>query len=160
LVVCSITYLLIERLHRDPIARALEPIVEDYDAGCGESPGIPPALGVVASDGSAPDVRSDFEALVLPRLVAMGVPWPSTNVKLHAGGEWLTVDFFWQSELLVVETDGGESHETPIAFQRDRKRDQLLLAAGYRVARVTWDQMRDEREGVIARIIAALGAGA
>jgi hypothetical protein len=111
-------------------------------------------------DGSVPDVRSDFEALVLPRLVAMGVPRPSTNVKLHVGGEWLTVDFLWQSRLLVVETDGGGSHETPVAFQRDRKRDQLLLAAGYRVARVTWDQMRDEREGVIARIIAALGAEA
>jgi hypothetical protein len=111
-------------------------------------------------DGSVPDVRSDFEALVLPRMVAMGVPRPSTNVRLHVGGERLTVDFLWRSHLLVVETDGGGSHETPVAFRRDRKRDQLLLASGYRVARVTWDQMRDEREGVIARILAALGAAA
>jgi hypothetical protein len=111
-------------------------------------------------DGSVPDLRSVFEALVLPRLVAMGLPRPAANVKLHLGGELLTVDFLWESARLVIETDGEETHGTPVAFRRDRRRDQLLLAAGYRVGRVTWDQMRDEPEGVVARIAAALAASA
>jgi hypothetical protein len=111
-------------------------------------------------DGAVPDLRSVFEALVLPRLVAMGLPRPSTNVRLDLEGERLTVDFIWEEQRLVVETDGEETHGTPVAFRRDRKRDQLLLAAGFRVARVTWDQMRDEPEGVVARIAAALAAGA
>jgi very-short-patch-repair endonuclease len=89
----------------------------------------------------------------------MGLPRPAANVKLHLGGELLTVDFFWESAGLVIETDGEGTHGTPVAFRRDRKRDQLLLAAGFRVGRVTWDQMRDEPEGVVARIAAALRAG-
>jgi very-short-patch-repair endonuclease len=52
----------------------------------------------------------------------------------------------------VVETDGEGSHGTPVAFQRDRKRDQILVAAGYRVARATWRQMYHELDDVVTRI--------
>jgi hypothetical protein len=109
-------------------------------------------------EGSVPDLRSVFEASVLPRLLAGGLPRPRANPWLRVGGERLRVDFLWEAERLVIETDGEETHGTTVAFRRDRRRDQLLVAAGYRVARVTWDQMRDEPEGVVARIAAALGA--
>jgi hypothetical protein len=112
-----------------------------------------------SADGSVPDVRSDFEALALPRLVAMGLPRPSCNVPLHVGGELFVVDFLWEAQRLVVETDGQQTHETPVAFQRDRRRDQILVAAGYRVTRVTWRQVRDEGEAVVARIARALRSG-
>lgn len=108
------------------------------------------------SDGSLPDVRSDFEALVLPRLVGMGLPRPETNVRMVLEGEVLEVDFLWERQRLVVETDGGGTHETPVAFQRDRHRDQLLVAAGFRVMRATWKQMDNDLEGVVARISRAL----
>ncbi len=103
-------------------------------------------------DGKAQDLRSDFEAHVLPRLVSMGLPRPEVNRKLRVGGEVLMVDFLWSKQKVVVETDGAGTHQTPVAFQRDRHRDQLLSAAGYRVARITWDQMRRELDAVIARI--------
>lgn len=107
-------------------------------------------------DGSLPDIRSDFEALALPQLVGMGLPRPETNVRMVLEGEVLEVDFLWAAQRLVVETDGGGTHETPIAFQRDRHRDQLLVAAGYRVMRVTWKQMHSDPEGVVTRISRAL----
>lgn len=109
-------------------------------------------------DGAVPDLRSDFEALVLPQLLARGMPRPSCNEILHLGGERLMVDFFWPAHRFVVETDGRETHETPVAFQRDRRRDQILVAAGYRVARATWDQIHHERDDVVARIADALEA--
>jgi hypothetical protein len=111
-----------------------------------------------ADDGAVPDLRSDFEAVVLPRLLARGVPHPLCNEKLDLGGERLMVDFLWPAHRLVVETDGRETHETPVAFQRDRRRDQILVAAGYRVARATWDQIHHELDDVVARISSALGA--
>lgn len=122
------------------------------------------ALGLIADewrtdDGVVPDVRSDFEALVLPRLLARGLPRPSCNETIRVDSESLTVDFLWERERLVVETDGRETHETPVAFQRDRRRDQVLVSAGFRVARATWDQIHNEREKVVARIADALGAG-
>ena len=107
-------------------------------------------------DGSVADVRSDFEALVLPRLLKMGLRRPACNQSLAFGDDRLMVDFLWQEHRLVVETDGRETHATPVAFQRDRRRDQILVAAGYRVARATWDQIHDECDDVVARIARAL----
>jgi very-short-patch-repair endonuclease len=77
---------------------------------------------------------------------------------LRLGKERLTVDFLWPDRRLVVETDGRATHATPVPFQRDRRRDQILVAAGYRVARATWDQMHGELEAVVTRIISALNA--
>jgi Protein of unknown function (DUF559)/Transcriptional regulator, AbiEi antitoxin len=109
-------------------------------------------------DGKVPDVRSDFEALVLPELVELGLARPECNVRLHLNGERFIVDFLWDEARVIVETDGRETHETPTAFQDDRRRDQFLVAAGYRVLRVTWNQVHGEREAVLRRIEQALGA--
>jgi very-short-patch-repair endonuclease len=42
------------------------------------------------------------------------------------------------------------------SFEEDRRRDQHLIAHGYRVIRITWRQLTDEPESVIAAISAAL----
>jgi len=107
-------------------------------------------------DGVVADVRSEFEALVLPRLLRIGLPRPACNKILEIEGERLMLDFLWEEQRLVVETDGEETHATPIAFQRDRERDQILIAAGYRVARATWSQMQRDLDAVVARISRAL----
>lgn len=109
-------------------------------------------------DGKAPDVRSDFETLILPDLLDLGLDRPGCNVWLHIDGERLLVDFFWEKQRLVVETDGRETHETPDAFQNDRRRDQLLASAGYRGLRITWEQIHHERDAVLRRIRRALTA--
>jgi hypothetical protein len=103
-------------------------------------------------DGKMPDLRSDFETLVLPDLLALGVGRPDCNVWLHIDGERLLVDFFWEEQRVVVETDGRETHETPGAFQNDRRRDQFLASAGYLVFRVTWEQIHGERAAVLERV--------
>jgi predicted transcriptional regulator of viral defense system len=100
-----------------------------------------------------PRLRSPLEARLLPALVAAGIPRPECNVKLRVdGGRPLEVDMLWRAEKLAVEADGEETHGTRSAFQEDRKRDQRLLAAGFRVARVTWRQAEDEPTAVAARI--------
>jgi very-short-patch-repair endonuclease len=109
-------------------------------------------------DGKVPDVRSDFETLVLPQLLDKGLPRPGCNVRLHIEGERFLVDFLWDGAQVIVETDGRETHETPTAFQSDRRRDQFLAAAGYRVLRVTWKQIHGETEAVLERIGRALGS--
>jgi len=103
-------------------------------------------------DGAVPDVRSDFETLVLPELIEIGLPRPACNVSLCAEGERFVVDFFWEQARVIAETDGRETHETPAGFQSDRRRDQILVAAGYRVLRITWNQIHSERLAVLGRI--------
>jgi hypothetical protein len=107
-------------------------------------------------DGQVPDLRSDFETLILPELLDMGSARPGCNVWLHLDGERFLVDFLWEKEMVIVETDGRETHETPEAFQSDRRRDQFLAAAGYRVFRITWSQIHSERAAVLDRVSRAL----
>jgi very-short-patch-repair endonuclease len=55
----------------------------------------------------------------------------------------------------VVELDGHATHSTRAAFERDRSSDRMLLIAGWRVARITWRQLRD-RPAVIAADLRSL----
>jgi very-short-patch-repair endonuclease len=105
-----------------------------------------------------PVLRSRLEARLLPRLIEEGLPVPRSNVKLNIDGYGVEVDLLWEKQRLAIETDGEETHGTPMAFHRDRKRDQVLLAAGYRTARITWDQVRDEPNAVVNRIARILKA--
>ncbi len=77
---------------------------------------------------------------------------------LNLEGVRIEVDFLWAEERLVIETDGAATHATPCAFGRDRWRDQLLVAAGHRVIRVTWGQLADEPEALLARVLRILEA--
>lgn len=99
--------------------------------------------------------RSEAERRMLRLLAAAALPAPEVNVALNG----LEVDFLWRSQRLVVEVDGHQFHGHRAAFERDRRRDQELLAAGYRVLRVTWRQLVDEPIALAVRIGQALAAG-
>ena len=71
-------------------------------------------------------------------------------------GEQFRVDFLWRQQRLIVETDGRDVHSTRQAFERDRKRDQRLMLAGWRVVRFTWRQITREPERVAATLRALL----
>src|SRR5699024_3896875 len=103
------------------------------------TPGVPKlrrVLNDVYGTGAA-DLRSVLEARFLQLCDDHGLPTPLANGRV-AG---LLVDFFWPDAALVVETDGYAFHATRSAFERDRDRDQRLTLAGYRVVRVTYDQV-------------------
>lgn len=111
-----------------------------------------------SGDKPTPKLRSRLEARLLPRLAEEGLPRPRCNVRLEIEGHWLEIDLLWEKQRLAIETDGEETHGTRVAFQRDRWRDQLLVATGYRTARVTWEQVRDEPTAVVSRIARMLKA--
>ena len=66
------------------------------------------------------------------------------------------MDLVWHAERLVVEVDGYAFHSGRSAFERDRGRDAELQAAGYRVIRVTWRQLTEAPEALVATLAAAL----
>jgi very-short-patch-repair endonuclease/predicted transcriptional regulator of viral defense system len=104
------------------------------------------------SENGAGYTRSKAERTMRALVRSADLPQPLVNVQLQG----FLVDFLWPSERLVVEVDGYEFHNDRAAFERDRRRDQILTAAGYRVIRVTWRQLRDEPVAVIARLAQAL----
>jgi very-short-patch-repair endonuclease len=66
----------------------------------------------------------------------------------------IEVDFCWPEVRLIVETD-GHHHETRAAFERDRGRDALLTALGWRVMRFTARQVRRGPTRVAALVLSA-----
>jgi len=98
--------------------------------------------------------RSEAERLMLTLIDQAGLPTPETNVRL-AGYE---VDLLWPDHNLILEIDGYAFHSTRRSFERDRRRDQTLIAAGYRVMRVTWRQLTRETLAVAVRLATALAA--
>jgi very-short-patch-repair endonuclease len=79
---------------------------------------------------------------------------PPTAVNARIGRH--EVDLVWAPQRLVVEVDGFAYHGSRAAFERDRLRDAELQAAGYRVVRVTWRQLVERPEALIARLAQAL----
>jgi very-short-patch-repair endonuclease len=114
--------------------------------------GRPALRAALAADDEPRLTRSEAERRLLELIRAAGLPVPRTNTRV-AGME---VDMLWPAARLVVEVDGYEHHGPRPAFERDRRRDGILLAAGYRVLRVTWRQLVEEPERVVAIIAAAL----
>jgi len=83
---------------------------------------------------------------------AARLPTPETNVRID-GHE---VDLVWREAKLVVEIDGYAFHSSRSSFERDRRKDQELRAAGDRVIRITWRQLTEESAAVIATLASAL----
>jgi hypothetical protein len=121
-------------------------------------PGRPGTPAIRALLGTrAPLTRSELEPLFLDFLEARSLPAPETNAWLLVRGSWIECDCVWRSRRVVVELDGRTVHDTAAAFERDRARDRRLHAAGWRVVRITWRQLREEPEALAADLRAVLG---
>lgn len=59
------------------------------------------------------------------------------------------VDFLWQRQRFVVETDGRRTHDNAAAFERDRLRDRVLQLGGYRVSYFTYRQVEAEPDSIV-----------
>jgi very-short-patch-repair endonuclease len=88
--------------------------------------------------------RSELEERFVGLCRRHGLPQPRVNA--YAAG--LEVDFLFPDARLVVETDGFRYHRTRAAFERDRRRDQTLAVAGYRVLRFTHRQIAEDQVAV------------
>jgi very-short-patch-repair endonuclease len=75
------------------------------------------------------------------------------NVFVETAKERLEVDFCWPDRKLVVEADSWDIHLTRAAFERDRRRDQLLHAAGWTCLRITWRQLTQTPDEILAALI-------
>ena len=96
--------------------------------------------------------RSEAEERFLDLCRRARLPAPDVNAAL-AGYE---VDFLWRSRRVAVEVDGFAFHSSKEAFERDRVRDASLSARGVMVIRVTWRQVTEEPEALLARLAQAL----
>ena len=139
----------LERLIDEAVGRRL--VRRDELALPARAPGA--ARLRAALDAGPRFTRSEAERVLLRLVRRAGLPTPETNVRI-AGME---VDALWRDERLVVEIDGFAFHGHRRAFEADRLRDQRLAAAGHAVVRLTWRQLTEEPERVVALLARLLG---
>lgn len=113
-------------------------------------------LRAVLASGNPALARSEAETLFRRLVREAGLPEPALNGEI--GG--IKVDFHWRDPQLIVEVDGAAYHSTSSRFENDRRRDRTLVAAGYRVMRVTWRQMKHEQLALAVQLARALGLAA
>jgi hypothetical protein len=111
------------------------------------APALRAVLERLAGVGAA-ETRSPLEIALLQLCDDHALPTPLANVPI-AG---FIVDFHWPGTDLIVETDGFAYHRTATAFEADRDRDQVLMLAGYRVVRFTYNQVIRRRRQTARRL--------
>jgi very-short-patch-repair endonuclease len=104
--------------------------------------------------------RNDFEEAFVAFVDEYGLRRPRMNGTLAMRGRFFEVDALWEDERVAVELDSRSVHGTNKNFESDKQRDRILLAEGWRTARVTWRQLRDEPDELAADLRKALWRGA
>jgi hypothetical protein len=90
-----------------------------------------------------------------------GLPVPVQQATVRVDGRFLArVDFLWPAARLIVEVDGLNKYREPGELQREKERQNALVAAGYTVLRFTWFDIHHRPDAVVRQIRTALRASA
>src|SRR3954447_21697366 len=115
-------------------------------------PGAPRLVSALRDYAEPPPTREKLERAAHAVFLQAGLPAPKCNTPVPTADGPLEVDFLWPDQRLIVEADSFAWHSTRQAFERDRRRDQLLGAKGWTVVRVTWRQINHDPKEVIATL--------
>jgi hypothetical protein len=127
--------------------------IEDVLARAGNHRGAGTLRAILAEHAPASTLtRNDLEEAFLAICDRAGLKRPEVNVWIALAPTGFEADFLWRAARLIAETDGRSVHARRRAFEDDRRRDQRLMLAGYRVVRFTRDQVFDDPSGVEATI--------
>lgn len=101
--------------------------------------------------------ESELEARFVELVVAAGFEAPVRQLALgDAAGAIGRVDFAWPAARLIVEVDGRRWHGAKLDRDSDEQRSNRLTAAGWRVLRISWDQLTRRPHEVVALLSAFL----
>ena len=106
--------------------------------------GIPKLRAIMATPLAM--TRSELEARFLYLIDEWDLPRPRTNVTVLG----FEVDCVWPDRRVIVELDAFGTHGSSEAFERDRRRDRVLRAAGWTVIRITGRQLDEEPTAIRA----------
>ncbi len=116
------------------------------------------ALGAAIAAWRPRNTRSELEDRHLELVSAAGLQGPEVNVLLAGERERHEVDALWRGAALVVQLDGFAYHRTRRDRERDAAADADLELAGYRVLRLTWDDVTVRSASTARRLRRLLGA--
>jgi hypothetical protein len=130
-------------------ARAINDVLERTHGHQGNAP-----LRSILNDHSPGTTltRNDLEEAFLAICQTAALPQPEVNACIAMEPIPYEADFLWREHQLIAETDGRATHTTKRAFEHDRRRDQRLMLAGYRVVRFPRRQVFEDPQSVQATL--------
>jgi very-short-patch-repair endonuclease len=108
----------------------------------------------IARDGA--DAESERRLHRLLRRAGV-VGWTAHLPFVSAAGRF-EIDVAFPEQRIAVEVDGYAYHHGDARFQTDRRKQNALMAAGWRVLRFTWADIIDRPQQVLTQIGALLAA--
>ena len=101
-----------------------------------------------------PATESPMETRLRLVLVMAGLPRPAAQVPVHDGGQFIArPDLLYCAQRLALEYDGG-THRNSLV--EDNRRQNRLVAAGYRILRFTASDVMRHPDTVVAKVRAEL----
>jgi len=96
---------------------------------------------------------SVLEVRAAPLFSRVGWPNPAFQYSVMRGGKAVArVDFAYVELRVAIEFDGLDAHASAVALQRDLRRQNELIAAGWIVLRFTWSDVVNRPERVASQI--------
>ena len=111
---------------------------------------VPPAPRITRLLTGENPTASWLEDAFIAFVERFGLPRPQRNVKV-AG---LEVDICYPEQRVIIEVDSWRFHGDRAAFERDRERDSITTAAGFRTVRVTAERLHQAEADRLAAILA------
>jgi very-short-patch-repair endonuclease len=102
----------------------------------------------------AAHTESELETRFLQLVRRHELPEPVAQHVVHG----YRIDFAWPARHLAVELDGMAFHDGRVRQLSDRSRQNVIVGAGWRVLRFTWDDVTRRPEAVVASIRRTLAA--
>lgn len=104
-----------------------------------------------AADRTASEAERRTNALLL----AAGLVG-CVNYSVRCGGRMFVIDIAFPDQKVAIEVRGWAYHSGPEAFVRDPRRKNLLTLDGWLVLEVTWDDIVQRPQEIVAEVRAAL----
>ena len=103
--------------------------------------------------------QSEFERRLLRLVLAAGLPRPVPQYEVRlAGGRRAYLDFAWPDRRIAVEADSYRHHAGRLAWARDHTRNAHVVAEGWRILPVTWDDLVRRPDELVALLQRARAA--
>ena len=123
-------------------------------------PGVGVMRRLLHERGAIPAAESELERELLAVLSEGDLPAPRRQLELGGADPAGRVDFAYTQARLVIEADSRRHHMSKLDFENDRRRDNVLMSAGWRVLRITWQQVAERPNEVVRLVREALRAAA
>ncbi|MGI8809663.1 MAG: type IV toxin-antitoxin system AbiEi family antitoxin domain-containing protein [Acidimicrobiales bacterium] len=106
-----------------------------------------------------PRTQSEFERRLLRALRDGGLPAPRTQYEVSLpDGRKAYLDIAYPEVMLALEADSYRHHSSRLDWARDRTRNSLVIALGWRILPVTWGDLVPDPSSLVALIARGLNA--